>query len=234
MAVRLSIVVPALNEASGLGETLARARAACLGAEIVVVDGGSTDETATVAQTSGARVVTSARGRGRQQNAGAQTAAGDVLLFLHADTYLPPGAGAAVASALDDPRVVGGNFRLAFDPPGLLNQVFALVYNARARRARHYYGDSCIFVRQTIFDQLGGFREGMLMEDWEFVRRLEARCRKTGERTLLLPQTVTTSARRFDGRRRWRYLYLWSKLHFLHACGVSGDELAALYPEVRA
>lgn len=231
--MRLSVIVPALNEAAGLGETLVRARAACVGAELVVVDGGSTDNTATVAQTLGARVVTTARGRGRQQNAGAQTTTGDVLLFLHADTYLPPGAGAAIANALDDARVAGGNFRLAFDPPGLLNQIFARVYNARARRARHYYGDSCIFVRRAIFDQLGGFREGMLMEDWEFVRRLEARCREMGERTVLLPQTVTTSARRFDGRRRWRYLYLWSKLHFLHARGVSGDELAALYPDVR-
>jgi rSAM/selenodomain-associated transferase 2 len=229
----LGIVIPALDESVGLGETLARARVACAGAELVVVDGGSTDETIRVAESSGARVVTSARGRGRQQNAGARSVNGNVLVFLHADTWLPPGAGAAVANALADPRVVGGNFRLAFAPPVLLNRIFARAYNARARRARHYYGDSCIFVRRAVFDELGGFRENMLMEDWEFVRRLEARCRETGERTVLLPQTVTTSARRFSGRRRWRYLYLWSKLHFLHARGVSGDRLAALYPDVR-
>ncbi len=229
----MTIVVPALDEAVGLGETLARAGAACPGAEIVVVDGGSTDGTVDVAEKKKARVMIGARGRGLQQNAGARAASGDVLLFLHADTHLPLGAGAAVRNAFNDPRVVGGNFRLAFDPPVLLNRVFARIYNARAKTARHYYGDSCLFVRRNTFDELGGFREGMLMEDWEFVRRLEARCRRRDERTVLLPLTVTTSARRFAGRRRWRYLYLWSKLHFLHARGVSGDELAALYPDVR-
>ncbi|MBC7808721.1 MAG: glycosyl transferase, partial [Akkermansiaceae bacterium] len=99
--------------------------------------------------------------------------------------------------------------------------------------ARHYYGDSAIFIRRTAWDSLGGFREGMLMEDWEFVCRLENHAKQTGHRTVLLPETVTTSARRFAGKRRLRYILLWSYLHLLHARGISGDELARMYPDVR-
>jgi rSAM/selenodomain-associated transferase 2 len=231
--VRLSLVIPTLDEAVALPATLAQARLACPDADIIVADGGSTDATRAIAGEHGAQLIVTRRGRGHQQNAGARAACGDTLLFLHADTLLPPGAQAALADAHARSGVVGGNFRLAFDPPGLLNRAFAFAYNARARHARHYYGDSCLWVRRAVFDGLGGFREGMLMEDWEFVRRLEARCRATRERTMTLPLTVTTSARRFEGRRRWRYLYLWAKLHHLHARGVSGDELAALYPDAR-
>jgi GT2 family glycosyltransferase len=178
-------------------------------------------------------VVNAPRGRGRQQNAGAHAATGDALLFLHADTWLPAGSDDALARALRDPRVVGGNFRLAFDPPDWANTVFAALYNLRARRLRHYYGDSCLWVRAAVFREMGGFREGMLMEDWEWVQRLEARCRVHGERTVQLPLTVITSARRFSGRKRWRHLLLWAWLHYLHARGVSGDRLAALYPDAR-
>jgi rSAM/selenodomain-associated transferase 2 len=232
--VRLSVVIPALNEARALPGTLARARRACPGAQILVVDGGSDDGTADVARTAGCVVIDAPRGRGRQQNAGASVASGGVLLFCHADTLLPDGTADAISRALaDDAHVVGGNFRLAFDPPSPLNRLFAAVYNARARRRRHFYGDSCLWVRRDVFEAMGGFREGMLMEDWEFVQRLTERCGKRGERTVLLPLVVTTSARRFSGRRRWRYLWLWAKLHYLHARGVSGDRLAALYPDVR-
>ncbi len=231
--MRLSLIVPTLNEEAALPATLAAARRACPGTEIIVADGGSADRTRALARDEGAFVIDAPRGRGRQQNAGAGAAAGDALLFLHADTHLPGGAGAAVARALDDPRVVGGNFRLAFDPPGPGNALFAAAYNLRARGLRHYYGDSCLWVRAAVFRQMGGFREGMLMEDWEWVQRLESRCRARGEQTLQLPLTVLTSARRFSGRKRWRYLLLWAWLHYLHARGVSGDRLAALYPDTR-
>lgn len=231
--MQLSVIVPALNEALVLPATLGAVRQACPGAEVIVVDGGSADQTVAVAGGCGVRVVRAERGRGRQQNAGAAACHGDTLLFVHADTRLPIGAGAAIAQALRNTRVVGGNFRLAFDPPETGNRLFAWAYNFRARRWRHYYGDSCLWVRRSVFESLGGFREGMLMEDWEWVQRLEARCRAQNECTVWLPLTVTTSARRFEGRKRWRYLWLWAYLHFLHARGLSGDRLAAMYPDVR-
>ncbi len=231
--MRLSVIIPALNEAVAIGETLAAVFAACPGGQIIVVDGGSTDDTRTIAAASRAAVLRTGQGRGIQQNAGADAATGDALLFLHADTLLPPDAGAAIARALADPETFGGNFRLRFAPSSPLNELFAAVYNYRSRTARHYYGDSAIFVRRPVWDALGGFREGMLMEDWEFVCRLEAHAKRTGSNTVLLPQTVTTSARRFTGKRRLRYVALWAYLHYLHARGVSGDELARLYPDVR-
>lgn len=231
--MRLSIIIPTLNEAHALPATLAAASRACPGAEIIVADGGSTDATGSWAQAGGAAVLAALRGRGRQQNAGAAIAAGDTLLFLHADTLLPDGAEEAITSALINSRTVGGNFRIAFAPNSPLNSLFAAVYNLRSRRFRRYYGDSCLWVRRSVWQEMGGFREGMLMEDWEFVLRLEARCRAQGEPTVCIPLTVTTSARRFAGKKRWRYLGLALRLHYLHWRGISGDRLAALYPEVR-
>ncbi|MBV9852239.1 MAG: glycosyltransferase, partial [Armatimonadetes bacterium] len=136
----ISAVIPALNEAKGLSQTLGQARSA-LGrdAELIVVDGGSMDETVAVAERQGARVIASPRGRGRQMNAGATAAQGDLLLFLHADTLLPPEAGRLIQEAARDPRVLGGNFPLRFDAPGVLPALFAAVYDARSRRQRLFY-----------------------------------------------------------------------------------------------
>lgn len=230
----LSVIIPALNETENLPHTLAAARLALgPGDEIIVADGGSQDGTRQVAEHAGAQVIVSPRGRGTQMNAGASAARGDAFLFLHADTLLPPDAGAQIRRALENPNTVGGNFTLRFDAPGPLARLFARVYNARSRRQRLFYGDSALWVRREIFDALGGFTEARLMEDYAFCLALRAEARRRhpnlplSQPLPLLPSAIVTSARRFRGKRglALRMLGVWSLLHVLYACGVSPDTL---------
>ena len=230
----ISAVIPALNEAKGLSQTLGQARSA-LGrdAELIVVDGGSMDETVAVAERQGARVIASPRGRGRQMNAGAAAASGDILLFLHADTLLPPDAGMLIQAAVADPHVLGGNFQIRFDAPGALPRLFAAAYNRRSRRQRLFYGDSALWGRRDVFAALGGYRDATLMEDYALCLALRAEARR---RHPALPLSVTlpllnppvvTSARRFHGKRglALKMLATWSLLHLLYTLGASPEAL---------
>lgn len=230
----LSVIIPTLNEADNLPATLAAVRLALgPGDEIIVADGGSDDATRAIAEGEGACAIVSPRGRGTQMNAGADRARGETLLFLHADTLLPPDAGALIRAALEDGTVLGGNFTLRFDAPDALARLFARVYNARSRRQRIFYGDSALWVRRPVFDALGGFAESRLMEDYAFCLALRAEARRcyptlSLSKTLpLLPSAVVTSARRFTGRRglALKMLGVWALLHVLYACGASPDTL---------
>lgn len=230
----LSVIIPTLNEATNLPRTLAAARLALgPGGEIIVADGGSEDETRAIAARDGAQIVVCPRGRGVQMNAGAAVARGDTLLFLHADTLLPPDAGTQIGVALTDPNALGGNFTLRFDAPGALAGLFARVYNARSRRQRIFYGDSGLWVRLDVFDSLGGFAEARLMEDYAFCLALRAESQRRcpdvplSQTLPLLPSAVVTSARRFHGKRglALKMLGTWALLHFLYTCGASPDAL---------
>ena len=186
----LSIIIPTLNEAASLPETLTRVSAILgPGDEVIVADGGSTDTTREIAASFGAQIVSSRRGRGTQMNAGASAATGSMLLFLHADTHLPPDAGRLIRHEGSGPEALGGNFALRFDAPGLLPRLFATVYNARSRRSRLFYGDSAIWVTRAVFDAIGGYKEAVLMEDWAFclALRTEARRRYPGQPLLRSP-----------------------------------------------
>jgi rSAM/selenodomain-associated transferase 2 len=187
----VSIVVPVLHEATTISTAVARLVRDFPDCELVVVDGGSTDGTADIA---GAAVPTlvSGRGRARQMNAGAAATRGEVLWFVHADTVIDPAALAQLRAALVEPRVVGGGLSLRFDRRCTSLDLLARSSTARARRLHQVFGDQAMFVRRSVFDELGGFPDLPLMEDLEFSRRLHRR-----GRLVVLPATSTASARRF-------------------------------------
>ncbi|GAC1396774.1 MAG: TIGR04283 family arsenosugar biosynthesis glycosyltransferase [Vulcanimicrobiaceae bacterium] len=224
----VSIIMPTLDEADNVTARhaeIARQRAPW---DWIVADGASRDATPTLARALGARVAACEPGRGAQLDCGAEVARGDVLLFLHADTVLPPDALAAIRRALENPAVVGGNFALRFDPPTRTARFFARAYALQQRLFGVYYGDSAVFVRAETYRAIGGFGRMPIMEDYAFVRRLS----RAGK-TVRLPIAVTTSARRFEGRPL-RALVTWLRILVLYHLGVAPSRLARLYRPHRA
>lgn len=224
-ATRLSIVIPALNESVNLARNLPRLVTREPDAEVVVVDGGSEDDShETVARVPSVQWLVSARGRARQMNAGARATQGDVLMFLHADTVLPDGAGAAIRKALIDSAVVGGRFDVRLDSPRRLLAVVGWMMNRRSRLTGISTGDQAIFVRRAIFDAVGGIADIPLMEDIDFTRRLK-RC----GRMAALRLRVTTSARKWEREGVVRTIVLMWTLRLLYALGVSPARLHRWY-----
>jgi rSAM/selenodomain-associated transferase 2 len=222
----LSIVIPTLNAAADLGATLAAlAEARADRTEIVLADGGSRDRTAALAEATGARVVAAPRGRGMQLAAGAAAAGGNWLLFLHADTVLPPGWTEAVREFAHDPanaqRAGYFAFRLDDDDPRARRLERAVAW--RCRRLALPYGDQGLLIGRALYDAVGGFRPLPLMEDVDLVRRLGR------DRLAALPVAAVTSAARYrrDGywRRPLRNLTCLS-LYFL---GLPPERIARLY-----
>lgn len=223
----MSIVIPVLNEASSIIATLERTRALEGNPEIIVVDGGSTDETVALAGRH-ARVISSPRGRAAQMNRGAAEARGNTLLFLHADTMLPRDALRCIAGALANPRVVGGRFQVVLDDPGWMYRVIGFSINLRDRLAGGFTGDQAIFIRAGVFRALGGYREMPLMEDLDLGRRMG----KVGKVARLRP-TVVTSARRWRKNGVIRTIVLMWTLRLLYLAGVPPARLARFYRDTR-
>jgi rSAM/selenodomain-associated transferase 2 len=213
-----------LNEAAGLPETLRRARLVPEVSEIIVSDGGSTDATERIARESGALWITGARGRGGQLRRGAATATGDVIVLLHADTWLPPGAGRAVSLALNDPRAVGGGFYKAFRDPHWLMRGSRLRCWFRWALLRRFFGDQAIFVRRPVLERIGGVPDWPLMEEFGLCDAL----RQEG-RLVLARATVTTSARRFRERGVLSTYWLMARVLLRYRLGASPEELRRLY-----
>jgi rSAM/selenodomain-associated transferase 2 len=225
----VSILIPALDEEREL-PVLLDALAVLPGRwDVVVADGGSRDATVALARAHAAapRVVAVRGGRAAQLNAAARVATGDVLLFLHADSRLPRDAYALIAEASRTAGVAGGNFALRFDGDGVFERVLGAVYRFQ-RRHGYYYGDSSVWVRREAFDELGGFRELPIMDDYDFVRRLE----RLG-RTRCLPGPATTSARRWRAMGIPRTVLAWFLIRWLYVAGVSPARLVRLYRAVR-
>jgi rSAM/selenodomain-associated transferase 2 len=225
--VRLSVIVPTLDEASVLAATLARVRAEPVH-ELLVVDGGSSDGTTVIAAGLADRVLSAARGRAAQMNAGAAASTGDVLLFLHADTLLPAGFVAAIGDALRDGTVVGGRFDVRLAGASLLLPLIAAAINVRSRLSRVATGDQAMFVRRDVFDALGGFPALPLLEDVRF----SAALKRVG-RIARLRARVATSARRWERRGVVRtVLFMWA-VRLAFALGVPPERLRRLYGDVR-
>ena len=185
--MKISVIIPALNEARELPETLARLNGAD---EIIIADGGSNDGTADFKN---ALVVKAARGRASQMNAGAAIATGDVFIFLHADTWLPVGAFDNIVTAMRDGKIIGGAFQRRFRTQSLFLKITCAFASFRNRTIGWHFGDQAIFCRANIFRELGGFANLRAFEDVDFSRRLA----RIGNLVTLQPP-VLTSPRRFE------------------------------------
>jgi rSAM/selenodomain-associated transferase 2 len=221
VAQRLTVVVPALNEAPGISACLERlAPLRSRGHEVIVVDGGSTDATARLAAPLADRVIAAPRGRAAQMNAGAAAAAGDALVFLHADTRLPPQADRLVGEALV--AHAWGRFDVAIDSDDPRLAVIAFFINRRSRLTGIATGDQAIFVRRDAF---AGFPPIALMEDVAFSRAM-----KRVSPPACLAARVVTSARRWERRGVARTVLLMWRLRYDYWRGADPDELARRYP----
>jgi rSAM/selenodomain-associated transferase 2 len=228
----ISVIIPTLNESSTIARTLTHTVALGFD-EIVVSDGGSTDTTLQMVQACCARVptvrlITATTGRARQLNEGVKACRSDIVLFLHADTELPPTAKTVVESTLKNPYYVGGRFDVRFDRPSRWGAVISWFMNRRSRLTGIATGDQAIFVRRQIFEQIGGFPDIPLMEDIEFSRRL-----KRQGPTAALIDCVTTSFRRWEKNGPLRTILLMWTLRFLYWLGVSPIRLNQWYRTVR-
>ena len=226
MHMKLSIIIPTLNEAEILGQTLQGLKPRT--AEIVVVDGGSKDGTVRVARQYTPRILISRAGRGFQQDKGARQAQGDVLVFLHADTQLPQEYEHLIHQALADPRVVFGAFCLSIHPAEPAFDLISLMANLRSRLLKLPYGDQVLFVRRGAYFEVGGFQDWPIMEDVDLVRRLN----RVGS-FKMARGCVQTSARRWQKENLvYTTLRNWS-LIFRYFMGVSPNVLARHYVNTR-
>ncbi|WP_028586018.1 TIGR04283 family arsenosugar biosynthesis glycosyltransferase [Desulfogranum mediterraneum] len=219
----LAVIIPTLNEAANLPATLA-ALAAAAPTEILVVDGGSTDQSCALAAEAGARVIQTPPGRAGQMNQGAELSSAELLLFVHADTRLPREAGRSIRQALDRPGVVGGAFSLGIDHPRPMLRLIAAGANLRSRLLGLPYGDQAIFTRRETFWAAGGFPQTPIMEDYIFIRRLG----KMG-RIVILPQVVLTSARRWQNLGILRTTLINQLIVLGYTLGIAPDRLARFY-----
>ncbi len=223
--MKLSIIMPVLDEGEGIAATLdALADLRALGTEVIVVDGGSRDATIQRARLRADRVISAPRGRALQMNAGAAKGAGDVLLFLHADTRLPADADHVVLNGLERSGRAWGRFDVKIDGRSPLLVVVGLFMGLRSRLTGIATGDQAIFVRRDAFHAAGGFAEIPLMEDIALCKRL-----KRASRPLCLRERVVTSGRRWETNGVLATVVLMWRLRLAYFFGADPSELARRY-----
>ncbi len=222
---KLSIIIPTLNEAEHIQQTLNYLQALRRkGHEVIVVDGGSIDNTVTIAASLSNTVIQTKAGRALQMNAGADNASGDVLLFLHADTELPRDADRGVLKQFRQGQDSWGRFDVTFDVDYWPYSFIAFCMNWRSRITGIATGDQSIFVARPLFKSVGGYPEQPLMEDIELSRRL-----RKSRRPICLPSKVVTSSRRWRKHGIIRTILLMWYLRLAYFFGVDASRLAARY-----
>jgi len=221
----ISIVIPTLNEAKGLGhllDYLNRTMDVLKVMEIIVVDGGSTDATKEIAASKGAKVLSSKKGRAKQMNLGAKNARSNILYFLHADTYPPKGFDVLIHNAIANGHKVGC-FRMKFDTQNPILKFFA--YLSRINHTLCRGGDQSLFIDKTIFLNSGGFNEDYrIYEDTEFIQRLYKNFP-----FMILKESVTTSARKYREKGWLKVQFHFGMIHLKNYLGAKPDELFQYY-----
>ncbi len=222
-----SVIIPVLNESAGINEVISHLEAQEPegGVELVIVDGDPLGSTISGITSDCVRKVISERGRARQMNKGVSIARGEILVFLHADTWLPASAFSLINQTMNDRRFVAGAFDLGFDTHRMIFKITEKYVHLRTRLTRVPFGDQAIFIRRGYFQELGGYRNIPIMEDVDLMKRIRMR----GDRIAIIPEKVLTSPRRYETEgilyctlRNW-------VLQILYSCGVSPERLKKWY-----
>lgn len=223
--MKISIIVPVLNEANELPHLLERLLPLMRhGIEIIIADGGSVDGSATLAECAGFKILHAPRGRARQMNAGAMLASGELLLFLHADTRLPEGATTLIVQMLASKQFCWGRFDVCISGRPFMLRVVSQMINVRSRITGIATGDQAMFVTRHAFDAAGGFPDQPLMEDIELSKQL-----LKISRPACIARCVTTSGRRWETNGVWRTIILMWRLRWDYWRGVPAQQLAKRY-----
>ncbi|MFQ5887322.1 MAG: TIGR04283 family arsenosugar biosynthesis glycosyltransferase [Candidatus Hydrothermarchaeales archaeon] len=223
----ISIIMPVLNEGEIIEEKLKDLTRQKGDFELIVVDGGSKDQTKEKAKRY-ADVIVSKKGRAYQMNAGAKAANGDILLFLHTDSALQDDALKKIENAMKNREVVGGGFKFALDDPFLFYRLVAFLANLRARTFKIYPGDHGLFVRRSVFEKIGGFNNIELMEDIDLSKRLK----KEGK-LVHLDTKIVSSARRLKQKGIIKTFLHMQLNRFLFFIGISPKVLNRFYKDIR-
>jgi len=223
-----SIIIPVLHESEIIHTQLEKLKhiATDEAFEIIIVDGSPIQDTLQVITDKTIIKCPCQQGRGRQMNAGAIRATGDILVFLHADTILPTNALLLIQKTLQNKQLVGGAFTLRIQSHNALLRTIAIFSTFRSQITRVPYGDQVIFLRKSYFDAIGGYKNIPLMEDVELMRRIK---KKNGE-IIILPTPVITSDRRWNQEGLFYTALRDSIIIFLYWCGMPAEKLAKFYP----